>query len=195
MVFTSDFLLWPFKQEKKKPLTMQFTMERVIKRSFLSIFLSSFCLFQLFWWHVLWKRRSLFLSFLKDYNWFGCRLCAHDEHLLCRWNQYWQNIAACCMLHYSLSSACNSWLAGSSQLPLKWLIQYKALACSVGSRVDQLSHWKPPAEFRREYRRRGMPRSERGLFEMALPCSKSSGHFSSSYHFVWRAKQGGIEQG
>lgn len=91
---------------------------------------------------------------------------------MCRWNQYWQNIAACCMLHYSLSSACSSWLAGSSQLPLKWLIQYKTLACSVGSLVDQLSYWKPPAEFRREYRIGGMPRSDRGLFEMALLCFK-----------------------
>lgn len=130
----------------------------------------------------------MFLPFLKDYNGFSCRLCAHDEYLLCRWNQYWQNIAACCMLHYSLSSACSSWLAGSSQLPLKWLIQHKALACLVGSLVDQLSYWKPPAEFRREYMRGQMPRSDRGFFEMALLCSKKLWSFSSKLSLCLKSR-------
>lgn len=103
------------------------------------------------------------------------------------------------MLHYSLSSACSSWLASSSQLPLKWLIQYKALACSVGSLVDQLSYWKPPAEFRREYRRGGMPRSDRGLFEMALLCSKKLWSFlfklSLCLKSTIRSKRAGINPG
>lgn len=132
MIFTSDFLIWPFKREKKTPSPCSLQWEEQSRDLFYSYFYLAFVFFNCFG-DICFENIGLcFLPSLKDYNWFSYSLCAHDEYLLCRWNQYWQNIAACCMLHYSLSSACSSWLAGSSQLPLKWLIQDKALACLVG---------------------------------------------------------------